>query len=268
MLLLAEQITINLDPKLAEKLAGWLDSQNDSWSGVTFSSAVGGFVAVLAYFVIRLLVSCSRAKRTVFREYQIANSQNQEIDKGTRGEIHQGCGIRVDGIEHLKRIGAQRAVWAYSKKNIPKDGQHRAIFYGPYTSDFAHAGRYAAKLRLRADGVSNINKSGLNPVVFELEVARQQVEFINENGNTRLIQMSPVVARRFIRLSDLKDGEWLILEVEFFADGTGIWEYRGWPYDGLNDGRPDAMSLCGDDFVLYFDSISLESRPELKIPDL
>jgi hypothetical protein len=269
---LIAQVTLTLDERIAHKLELWLDEQQGFQTWEAFGSAAGGFVAVLLYFGFRYWIAARRSKPVHIRRYLVANSLNTEPNRGLAGEIWHGCGKRVNDHERLKRIKAAQSVWEFCWDELVEGKTHKPIFCGPDASDYASPGKFAAIFRLKAENIPNHQKTGYDPLILELDVAKWTTSYVTSErtGLSDFNRKNDLVVRRFVRISELKEDEWVDFALEFYADGIGSWEYRVWPYDGTISERPNPFtSLNGESSLrIYFDSVTLESRPQMSIPDL
>ncbi len=244
----------------------------DHWSWLTDSgflsslgSAVGGFVAILLFFGIRSVVAYFRSRPKLLRTYFCANCLNRgNVEKEMAGEIQHNRGRLVSDKEELKKLGTKNDLWEYSKDPV-HGGHGSCIFYGPYSTDFSEPGSYCATFRIRGVGLSRPEELFEDYILLELDVSKKNTKFVPTEKGIAAFQYDTTMCRRFVRITELAAGGWKEFDLHFQADTHGIWEYRCFAYDGLNE-RADNCSNLGKSVRILFDSVAIKKIRRFEIP--
>jgi hypothetical protein len=237
-------------------------------SSDTFPSAVGaalgGFIGVILFFLIRLLIEWGLSGKKFIRSYLCASKINQGQPTESDGELRHHHGRRVVDAAELRRFGASHAIWEWTRDPVGRDSGDSTIF-GPYTTDFDEPGLYSVVFRIRALGLSRPSEIMNDLILLELDV-NSTIPQITPMG-TGIIQVGAQrkIARKYIRTSELAQGGWMDYELKFYSDCQGVWEYRVMAFDGLGN-RPDNLATLGGGAKILFDTVSIFRLKKIVLP--
>jgi hypothetical protein len=120
-------------------------------SSETFSNAVGsalgGFVGVLIFFLVRLGFEAWKNRKRTVREYPCVTALNRGSATEQKGEFQHHRGNLVADAATLKELGVSRDIWEWSSIATAA-GNGTSIFFGPYSMDAAEPGIYTATFRI------------------------------------------------------------------------------------------------------------------------
>jgi hypothetical protein len=239
-----------------------MNTQMIFWS--TVGSALGGFLGVIAFFLVRLYIEWKRSSPENIRTYLCGNDQNQGQDREHEGELLHHHGKRVSNESEYRKLEAQNPLWEWTRQAVGR-GSGDTVIYGPYSTDFAEPGLYSATFVIRGIGFSKPTEILNDVVLLELDVNKTMPQLTSSQAGPAIYGVQYKIARRFIRISELAKGGWQEFELRFSSDGQGIWEYRVFAYDGL-DNKPDNIGRFGSDVRILFDRVSIQKISRLKLP--
>ena len=93
----------------------WSGWWADSVFRNAFGSGLGGLLAVLVYFGIRVCIEKFNARPRAVRIYSCAHSQNVGNGQETHGELLHHHGRRVTDAAELATINSKEPVWAWNR---------------------------------------------------------------------------------------------------------------------------------------------------------
>ena len=139
-------------------------------------------------------------------------------------------------------------------------GTGDAVIYGPYSTDFPEPGLYSATFVLRGIGFTKPAEIIDDLILLEVDVFKT---IPSQSFPAPGVQHK--VMRRFIRVSQLAEGGWKKFHLRFYSDGRGLWEYRVFAYDGL-DNKPDNIVTFGSQIRILFDKIIIRKINKFSLP--
>jgi len=238
-----------------------------------FGSAIGGFVGVFIFFLIRWLLALYISRKKKVQSYTVANHANKlpASEQTVHGAIIPSCGSASTPPRDLASSMADKQVWKYTAKHESQNGESDRsgnIFYGPYSS-LPRPGHYKATFRICAEGLPD-GKDEHDYLLLELDVAQGLQSLIQRNNGPCHVSNVQTIARHFVRISDLRPkarstNKWVEIDIIFYSDAKGLWEFRAYAYNG-KDNRPNFIKKCGDAFAIYFDSVDVYLVPDIEIP--
>lgn len=218
-----------------------------------FGAAIGGFIGVIIFYLVRLFIEWRQTRPSVVRIYLCGNDLNQGQDPESDGELKHNHGKRISNENDYRKLGVKNPIWEWTR--TPAGGSGASVIYGPYSTDFAEPGLYSAIFSIRGIGLTKPTEIIKDLPLLELDVLKT----IWSEG------VQNKVARKFIRISDLAPGGWRDFELRFYSDGQGLWEYRVLAYDGL-DGKPDHIANLGTEVRILFDKITIRNIKKFQLP--
>lgn len=230
-----------------------------------FWSALGGFVGVTVFYLIRLLFSYLNNKPKIIRTYLCCSNQNQGQTTEAEGELMHHHGKKLDNSFDLKKIEAPHHVWEWTKTPVGRSPIGESIIYGPYTSDFPKSGTYSATFRIKAIGLSSPQHIQDDTVLLLLDVNKIIAEhFVVDN---KIVHESTQhrLAIKHVRAGELAEKDWVDFKLYFYSDGQGVWEYRVVVNDGL-DNKPDNVGPFGVNVRIFFDTVTIREEKEMTLP--
>ena len=226
-------------------------------------AAAGGFIGVVLFFGIRLLLEWWAVRPKIIHTYQCAAPQNQGQQNEGQGELMHHHGKRVDNLQEMAALRVTSPVWEWNTERCGRPPRLGSVIYGPYSTDFEEPGFYSATFRIRGNGLPDAQEidSKNDFVLLELDVNQTR----NQLGPSGLVPVQEQFARKYVRASQLAKGGWQNFELTFSSDGRGIWEYRVLVNDG-EDGKENNMASYGQNVKLYFDTVVIKRIHKVKMP--
>ena len=226
------------------------------WSAV--GSAIGGFCGVIIFFLIRLLIEWKRSKPSEIHTYFCGNDLNQGQSTEMDGDLKHHHGRRISDRADLHALDASNPLWEFTRTAVGR-GTGSSVVYGPYSTDFAEPGLYSATFIIRGIGFAKPREIINDSILLEIDVLK------TIPPQTPGPSVQHKISRKFIRVSELAEGGWQNFELRFYSDGQGLWEYRIFAYDGLDD-KPDNISLFGSQIRILFDKVIIRKINKVSLP--
>jgi hypothetical protein len=79
--------------------------------GTSFGSAVGGFLGVTLFFLVRLWIEVRRSSPEEIQTYFCGNAQNKGQEEESKGELMHHHGRRLDNKIEYAELGARNPLW-------------------------------------------------------------------------------------------------------------------------------------------------------------
>ena len=239
-----------------------MDTQILFWS--TVGSALGAFLGVIVFFLVRLCIEWKRSSPEHIRTYLCGNDLNQGQDNEREGELLHHHGERISNETDYRRLGAKNSLWEWTTQPVGR-GSGDTVIYGPYSTDFAEPGLYSATFVIRGIGFSKPTEITNDLILLELDVNKTMPQLTSSQTGPSIYGVQYKIARHFITVSELAKGGWQKFELRFYSDGQGIWEYRIFAHDGL-DNKPDNISKFGTQVRILFDQVIIRKISKLNLP--
>jgi hypothetical protein len=230
----------------------------------SLGAAVGGFLGVLGFFLVRVAFESWRSKPETVRRYLVGNELNQGQADESEGELMHHHGKRISEAEDYRALAATNPLWEWTRDPVGR-GAGGSVIYGPYATDFVEPGLYSVVFRVRGIGFSRPAEITKDLIVLELDVNRTVPAYATTATGPIAFGDQLKISRRFIRVSELAKGGWLDFELRFHSDAQGLWEYRVLAYDGL-DGKPDNLARFGPQVRIVFDTVTIRRIKKLNVP--
>ena len=226
-------------------------------------SAAGGFLGVMVFFLLRLFIQWMQSRPSKIRTYLCANEQNQGQSEEDAGELQHHHGTRISAVDDLRRLGIDHPIWEWTRDSVGR-GEGDSVIFGPYSTDFAEPGLYSVAFVVRGVGFTRPAEIINDVLLLELDVNKTTTQ-LTATGETHNLQNK--IARRFIRVSELAQGDWQEFEIRFYSDGQGLWEYRIFAYDGSSsNNRVDNVTRFGTEIRILFDKIIIRKINKINLP--
>lgn len=229
-------------------------------------AAVGGFLGVIVFFLVRLRIAKLQARPKFVRSYSCAHDQNLGDANEYEGQLMHHHGRRLTDKNDLKTIGKTAPIWEWTRSPCGQGGG-ATVIYGPYTTDFSEPGEYEVSFSVRAIGIPKKSELNHDPIILEFDVTRTTTRFVPASTQEGVMSFRPpiTVSRHFVRASDLAQGGWIDIPVRFYAMGEGVWEYRVFAYDGVS--KPlNHLSHFKDTIRLFFEKVSISRIRKMVLP--
>lgn len=197
-------------------------------------AAAGGFIGVILFFLVRLIVEKVRARPILMRRYSCAHEQNIGDANEYEGQLMHHHGRRLTEASELQKIDKKAPVWEWNKTPCGREPLGSSVIYGPYTTDFSEPGEYQVSFSVRAFGISKKSELNHDPIILEFDVTRTAPMYVATPNGIQVFSPPVTVSKQFVRASDLACGRWVDVPVRFYASGEGVWEYRIHAYDGVS----------------------------------
>lgn len=234
-------------------------SQSTGHFLTAFGAALGGFLGASLWFFVRFLIQRLRSKKDLIKEYSCASNINIGVQHEVDGELKHHYGKRIDNDSELNN-----PVWEWNCKPT-EAGSGDAVIYGPYSTDFTESGKYSVIFRVRGMGFTQLKDITRDVPIILLDVNRSIEQYIPVDGKIKNVQAQNRFAVRYVRVSELAFGGWENFELVFNCDGTGVWEYRVYAYDGVSL-KQDNISQFGSNIRIFFDKICISKINKSDIP--
>lgn len=229
-----------------------------------FGAAIGGFLGVVLFFCVRLVIEQFRTRPITVRSYSCAHDQNVGDPHEYEGQLMHHHGRRITDVADLQKITKTKPVWEWSTTPCGKD-EGTSVIYGPYTTDFSEPGEYEVLFRIRAFGMAKKSELNHDPIVLELDVTRTTPDYLAAPNGIQQFGAIVTVCRHFVRASDLAESRWVDFPLRFYATGEGVWEYRVHAFDGVSK-SPNNIAHFGGSLRLFFDSITIRRLRKMVLP--
>lgn len=224
-------------------------------------AAVGGFIGVVLFFIIRIGVELCRLKSKEVHSYKCGNELNQGQQNEVDGELLHHHGRRVADKSEYESLDAKNPLWEWSRNAVGR-GAGASLIYGPYTTDPSEPGLYKAIFKIKGIGFSKPKEIINDLILLKLDVNKTIPGYAVTNSQLSIIPQQYEIGRHFIRVSDLAKGGWHSYEVPFYSDGQGIWEYRIYAHDS----HPDNIGQFGSNVRILFDTITIKKIRKFQLP--
>lgn len=234
------------------------------WS--SFGAAIGSFIGVIIFFIIKLIIEKRKAQPELIKEYLCGNDLNQGQSSESEGEMMHHHGIRVTNEVDLKKLAVDHPIWEWTKKTVGRK-QGASTIYGPYSTDFDKPGTYVVTFRIRATGLSHPDDITKDLILLKLDVNKLTPKYVPTSQGITLFSEQNSVGIRYVRASELAGRDWVSISIRFFSDAEGVWEYRVVTNDGL-DSKPDNIAPFGENIRIFFDTIKIQKIHEKVMPDV
>jgi hypothetical protein len=232
----------------------------------SLGAAIGGFVGVILFFVIKLILEKIRAKPELIKEYLCGNNLNRGQGTESEGELMHHHGRWVSSSADLKKLDVDHPVWEWTRTSVGR-GKGASTIYGPYSTDFYKPGTYVATFRIKATGISHPDDITKDLILLQLDVNKSTPEYVPTKQGITMFSKYYQVGIRYVRASELANRDWINFELRFFSDAEGIWEYRVITNDGL-DNKPDNVGAFGGNIRIFFDTIKIQRVREVIMPSV
>ncbi len=256
--------------RIAQILTMCLASLYDNqmyWNAV--GSAFGGFVGVIVFFLVRLLIEkiCSRPK--LIRTYQCASDINKGQADEVDGEIKHHHGKQIADKDALAKIGARNPVWEWTRDRVGSNPFDKggSIFYGPYATDFTEPGLYSVVFKIRGMGFTKPAEITRDVNLLRLDVNCILPEIVGLPQGIANVGKHEDAARRFVRVSELAKDGWQKFELRIWSNGRGTWEYRAWAFDGSGL-SPNNFEGLDQNVEIFFDSVKIKIIKKANLPSV
>jgi hypothetical protein len=227
------------------------------WSAA--GSAIGGLCGVIIFFLVRLLVEWMRSKPSDIHTYLCGNDLNQGQPNEADGELKHHHGSRISHRAEYQALDASNPLWEWTRTPAGQ-GAGNSVIYGPYSTDFAEPGLYSATFIIRGIGFAKPAEIINDLILLEIDVLKTIPSQLTPGPGVQ-----HKISRQFIRVSELAEGGWRKFELRFCSDGQGLWEYRVFAYDGL-DNKPDNIGTFGSQVRILFDKVIICKINKLSLP--
>jgi hypothetical protein len=234
------------------------------WSA--FGAAIGSLIVTALFFVMKLKIEEMRAKPELIKEYLCGNDLNQGQNTESDGELRHHHGRRVYNQDELKTLDVNHPVWEWTRTPVGRDKGASTIF-GPYSTDFYKPGTYVATFRIKAKGISHPADITKDLILLKLDVNKSTPKYVPMGQGITIFQEQYSVGIRYVRASELAERAWKDFEIRIYSDAEGLWEYRVYANDGL-DNKPDNIRVFGENVQIFFDTIKIQRIPEVIMPSL
>jgi hypothetical protein len=230
-------------------------------------SALGGFVGVVVFFLVRLIIEKNRSRPTLVRTYQCASDINKGQAVEIEGELKHHHGKRVDNREELEKLGVSNPVWEWTRDRagdnpLPKGA---SIFYGPYATDLTDPGLYLIIFKIRGVGFTKPKEVTNNANLLRLDVNCILPEIVGLPQGVANVPKHEDAARLFVRVSDLAEDGWREFKLQVWSNGRGVWEYRAWAFDGSGF-SPDNFDKLDKGVRIFFDTVIITKISKFNLP--
>ena len=103
-------------------------------------------------------------------------------------------------------------------------------------------------------------------ILLELDIVSSIPKYgVKYSGELFNFNYYEKISKRYIRISDLAEKGWIKIELNFFSNAKGIWEYRILPYQGYQD-TYKMMKQKNPNARIVFDKVIVTKIPRLQIP--
>ena len=229
-----------------------------------FGSAVGGFLGVTLFFLVRFWIEVRRNKPKEIKKYCCGNDQNRGQNNEFEGELMHHHGKRIEDKAEYENFSVNYPIWEWTK--IPCGIRAGAsVIYGPYSTDFSEPGLYSAVFNIRGIGFSRPTEIINDLILLEIDVNKTIPQYSASEEGAKIIGAQYKIALRYIKASELAIGGWQEFELTFYSDAQGLWEYRIIAFDGL-DNKPDNIGKFGDNVRILFDKIIIRKINKIQLP--
>lgn len=239
-----------------------------------FGAALGTFIGIIIFFCFRWIYYLIKNRPRVIKTYFCYNNLNYGQPDQTKGELTQHHGKGISNESEYKIFKAKNPIWEWTRDQCGHNPQKgNCIIYGPYSSDCPTPGNYSANFRIKVIGLPEIKQEN-DSIILELDVDKTITKLIPVTKNNRLGQLSTslenpeiqnVMGRIYIKASDIINEKWNSYSVKFYSDGSGVWEYRIFAYDGESR-DPDNLEKYEDKVRIFFDKIEIKSHEKFDFP--
>lgn len=238
-------------------------SSSTFWSSA--DAALGGFLGVIVFFIVRIALEFFRSKRKKFiKAYFCANRLNEGQASESEGDLMHHHGRKLSASNDLQEFKIDHPVWEWTRDQVGR-GQGDSVIFGPYTTDFEEPGLYSVVFRMRGVGLSRPTEIINDRILFELDVSSTLRQYTPVGNRIEMVPALRTISRKYIRINDLAVGDWIDFEMRFHSDNQGLWEYRVLAYDGAG-GRLDNIAELGTGVRFLFDKISIFKQHTFKLP--
>jgi len=227
-------------------------------------AAFGGFLGVVAFFLLRFYIEWVRSKPAHVRTYLFGNSLNQGQEDETEGELLHHHGRRVTDQNELNELDAKNPLWEWTKEPVGRNSG-AAVVYGPYATDFTEPGLYSAAFIIRGIGFTKPSEITKDVILLELDVNKSISKYTTFEDKLAAYAAQYKIARRFVRVSEIAVGGWQSFELKFYSDGQGLWEYRVFAYDGLYN-KADNIGRFGSEVRILLDKVIINKVRQFSLP--
>lgn len=234
------------------------------WSSL--GAALGGFIGVILFFIIKLKIEKKRAQPELIKEYLCGNDLNQGQSTESEGELMHHHGRRVTEKIELENLDVDHPVWEWTKRPVGR-GEGASTIYGPYSTDFYKPGTYMAIFKIKAIGISHPDDITKDLILLQLDINRSTPEYVPGSQDIQMFSKQYRAGIRYVRASELAKRDWIDFEIRFFSNAEGVWEYRAIANDGL-DNKPDNIGAFGDNVRIFFDIIKIQRLHEMIVPSV
>jgi len=231
----------------------------------SLGSAVGGFLGVTLFFLVRLWIEVRRSSPEEIQTYICGNAQNKGQEDECEGELMHHHGKRLSDKNEYIELGASNPLWEWTRDTCGRKPTGASVIYGPYSTDFSEPGMYSATFFIRGIGFSKPDEIIDDLILLEVDVSKMMPQYSTDQGKLEIIGAQYKMARQFIRAKHLAKGGWLEFELSFWSDAQGVWEYRIVAYDGL-DNKPDNIGKYGANVRILFDKVVVRKINKFKLP--
>jgi hypothetical protein len=236
-------------------------------------SAIGGFIGVIIFFIIRLLIEYFLKKRKLIKTYYIANGINKGNNNEQKGEIMHHHGKLIESIDELKKYNLKQAVWEWTRDQIGV-GNGESIFYGPYTTDLYEPGIYEIVYYIYPIGFSKPKEviNDCNILLLDVTEITESTAVVPHKTESMIPKTKilyekyyniNVMGNKYIKVSDLNE-RLVKFSIYVKSNGIGVWEFRAFAFDGNGD-RNNNLEMYPATKI-FFDKIEIYKIQKLNLP--
>lgn len=233
------------------------------WSIV--GSALGGFLGVILFFIVRWQMEIAKTKPRLIREYLCASELNQGQPNEFKGELMHHHGRCIIDQNELKLFNAESPVWEWTNAEVG-NGKGFSIIYGPYTTDFDEPCMYSVTFVMKSIGLAQPKSKIDDIILLELDVNTSIPDYaMRPSGDFINFYYQNQFAKGYVRISDLAEKGWVDCVLRFYSDAKGIWEYRIMPYEGHKDPHNPLKEIAPDARIV-FNKVIIHKIPKFQYP--
>lgn len=255
-------ISINCDS------ANLVESFNQSSESALFWSAFGSFAGVIVFYLFKLAFQKISSRKQFVRRYLCASELNLGNENESPGELMHHHGRRISDFEELKIFKVNNPIWEWTLEPSGSQPHGASIIYGPYSTDFIEPGVYSVVFKIQAMGLQMPVSGKQDSLILELDVNVSTPDYsLTQTGEIIGFHRQQQISKRYLRISDLAKGGWVKVELSFYSDAQGIWEYRIMPFSGHGENE-DFNAKLGNQIRIVFDQVLLYKNPKFHLPSV
>ena len=170
--ILPSPVNSAIPQRVINHLLRYLDSLGISGESFAhaFGAAVGGFIGVVMFFGVRLILEIIRSRPRTIREYMCVTPLNRGGRTEMQGELEHHRGKVLSDRQELKKLCGSRGMGVVKGQNT-RDFVRAPILW-PYSMDPTEPGLYAVSFRIRGYGFQKPQEISKNWDILMLDVFR------------------------------------------------------------------------------------------------